>query len=113
MNTMVLRIFIFVGILMMLLLHNLSSAPRVEYAFTWWVFISLSLSRLCVRLLPRYVNLSIFSMVFPSTSMFGSLLLPLNIIVFVLPVLMASPYFLPLHLIYLHFHTAMHAECHL
>src|SRR6218665_402906 len=92
-NTVVLRIFIFVGILMTLLLHNLSSAPRVAYAFARRVLISPSLSSLCVRLLPRYVNPSTFSMVFPCTSMFGSLLLPPNIIVYVLPMLMASPYF--------------------
>src|SRR6218665_1307948 len=52
--------------------------------------VSQSLLRFCVRLLPRYVNPSTFSMVFPSTSVFGWLLPPPNIIIAVLPILMIS-----------------------
>src|SRR6218665_3017052 len=42
---------------MVLLLHCLSSAPRVEYVFATRVLISPSLSKLYVWLLPRFVNL--------------------------------------------------------
>src|SRR6218665_562630 len=77
---------------MVLLVHSLSSAPSVEYAFARRVLISSSLSKLCVRLLPIYVNLTTFSIVFPSTSVFGSFLLPPNSIVFVLSILIVCPY---------------------